>query len=229
MGETTKATTLLLTRPERQSTEFLDLLEARLGYRPKAVISPLAAFVATGADVPEGAAILTSGRAVEAARAALDGRDAFCVGDRTATLARAAGASARSAAGDAEALIRLVLAARPARAVHLRGDESTGDLAARLTAGGVSTAEAVVYRTEPLAPSPAMAALIASGRPILAPVFSPRSARRLADAGIGPGVAVAAISAAAAEPLAAVRVSVADRPDAASMADLVLRLWGDLP
>jgi uroporphyrinogen-III synthase len=232
MGETTKAVTLLLTRPQAQSEEFLDRLTTALGHRPRALIAPLAAFVPTGAAIPEGAAILTSGRAVEAAGPALAGRTAYCVGARTAALAQAAGAAAVSADGDAEALLALVLALRPRRAVHLRGAEATGDLAARLTAGGVPTADVILYRSVPVDPPPALAALLASGTPVLAPVFSPRSAARLAEvAGDAVGrVTVVAISAAAAAPLAgAARVAVADRPDAATMATLVLRLRADLP
>jgi uroporphyrinogen-III synthase len=233
MGETTKACkTLLLTRPQAQSEAFLRDLTARSGPLP-ALISPLAVMEPTGAPVPhDGDLALTSGRAVEAAGSALKGRRAFCVGDRTAALARGAGATAISAGADAEALIAMILAERPARIIHLRGDHISTDLAERLGAAGIAASEVQVYRTRDLPLSAQARAVVEAGAMPLAPAFSPLSARKLAAA-LGPALSratVAAISPAAAEPLAdAAKLAIAEVPTSDAMLDLVARLWDDLP
>src|SRR5690606_8792232 len=133
MGETTKAApgakTLLLTRPAAQSRAFLDLLERRAGSPLPHVISPLFETRPTGARIPAaGTLVLTSGRAVEAlAPGALQGRFVYCVGPRTAALARDAGAEAVDGGGDLERLAARLVADRPGRLVHLRGTHVAGD------------------------------------------------------------------------------------------------------
>ena len=139
MGETTKAApaaTLLLTRPEPQSRDFLGRIEAQAGMSLPHLISPLAEIAATGAAVPAtGTLMLTSGRGVEAAGAALRGRQVYCVGPATAARAREAGASVLAMAPDLDALIAVLLDRRPADLIHLRGTHTTGDPTARLQRG----------------------------------------------------------------------------------------------
>lgn len=234
MDQTTDAAmTLLLTRPVAQSERFLAILTEALGARPPAVISPLAEMLPTGAVVPaKGALALTSGRAVEAAGEILAGRVAYCVGARTAELARQAGAKAISADGDAEALLALIMRQRPDRVIHLRGDHQRGDLVARLRLAGVEADELELYRTRDLPLTTAARRLLDGRGRILAPVFSPRSAARLAEAA-GPALArmvVAAISPAAAAPLAGAQyVEFSEAPNAEALAALTLRLWRGLP
>lgn len=234
MAETTETTgkTLLLTRPLAQSQAFLSDLSQALGAPPPAVISPLTETTPTGATIPaEGVLILTSGRAADAAGVALAGRLAYCVGDRTAEIARQAGATAISASGDAEALIARILADRPGPMVHLRGTYTATDIAARLAAQGIACKEVIVYRTDDLPLTGEARTLLSGTGPVLAPVFSPRSASLLAAA-VGPTLArltVAAIGPAAAAPLAAANPAVADRPDGGAMLALTLRLWAGLP
>jgi uroporphyrinogen-III synthase len=131
-------------------------------------------------------------------------------------------------------LVSRVLAERPkGPLLHLRGQHARGDVAARLTAGGVGTVERVVYdqRARPL--SEEAGAVLGGAAPVVAPVFSPRSAALLAQVGrvVAP-LAIAAISPAAAEaarPLGALRTVIADHPDGAAMIALTCRLLEETP
>jgi uroporphyrinogen-III synthase len=234
MGETTEALTLLLTRPEAQSRAFAARLAALAGRPLPHVIAPLFEVVPTGAGIPgQGVLALTSGRAVENLPAGvLKGRRVYCIGAVTAGLVRAAGAEALLAGDDGEALVARLMADRPGSVVLLRGDHVAGDPATRLIAAGIPVTEIRVYATRDLPLNDAALVLLAEGGAILAPVFSPRSADLLARAAAEalPRLTVAAISRAAAAPLAgAARVVVSTRPDAEAMARLVLTLWPGLP
>lgn len=177
---------VLLTRPEAQSQAFAIALTARFGTRVRPVLAPLMAVGMLTPTLPEGGfagVIFTSVNGVAAAArfgARLPGL-AWCVGDKTAEAARAAGFSARSAGGDADALVAAVLADPPAgRLVHLRGEETRGNVAERLISAGIETISVVVYRQVALPlPGPGLAALRQEG-PVIVPLFSPQSAQRLA-------------------------------------------------
>lgn len=220
---------VILTRPAAQSARFAAALQARFG--PLAVlISPLLMPELLVPPLPDrrfSALILTAQTAVQALAgiSAPLPRRAFCVGDRTAEAAQNAGLQAISAHGDAEDLIRLIQAHHPAPPLlHLRGRDSRGEIAARLTAAGLETQEAVVYdqRPHPLTPE-AFAALSGPG-PVLCPVFSPRTASLLAKALPQPHapLQIAAMSQATATPLlrcAPVAIEIAARPDADALMD----------
>jgi uroporphyrinogen-III synthase len=127
--------------------------------------------------------ILTSARAVPAlARSEAASLPCFAVGEATAEAARAAGIAARAGGGTADALFETLVAAPPAAPlVHLRGRHARGDLAARLTDAGIETAEIVVY-DQPLLPlDDATAQRIAAAPCVVAPLFSPRTARHLRE------------------------------------------------
>ncbi|MCU0826341.1 MAG: uroporphyrinogen-III synthase [Tabrizicola sp.] len=173
---------VLLTRPEEQSRAFAANLVQRFGSRLRPVISPLMAIEYLTPDVPEGpfsGLIFTSANAVEAAlrlRFPLPNK-AWCVGEKTASRAGAAGFAARSADGDADALVAAILASPPeGRLLHLRGEDTRGEVADRLRAGGVETAEAVVYRMSRCALSTEAKELLQSKGVVIVPLFSPRSA-----------------------------------------------------
>lgn len=217
-------TTLLLIRPEAQSLRLAAALRAR-GATAPVVVSPVIGIEARPVTVPEDAdLVLTSQNAVAALP---EGRwRAWCVGDRTAACARARGLETRSAAGDVEALLHLLLAARPARLVHVRGLHAAGDLGRRLGAAGLAVEEVVAYDQVPRALTAAAFDLLAdAGRGVVLPLYSPRSAH-LAAAHPGPWRApidAVAISAAAARAFArTARVTVAARPDGAAMEDAIL-------
>lgn len=138
---------VLLTRPLEQGQAFARRLEERFGGQVEPIFSPLMAPVFLAPPLPTGdfgAVIFTSAMGVAAARTlnlALPGR-AFCVGRQTAKTASAAGFTASSTDGDAEALLANLLADPPkGRLSDLRGEEARGNLAERLTMAGIPTEE----------------------------------------------------------------------------------------
>lgn len=223
----------LLTRPRAQGARFAAELRAAFpGARITA--SPLMAPVFLAPDLPDGditALVLTSETAVQAIRrfpahlrAALP-RLAYCVGDRTARAARAAGFRAVSADGDAADLVGLILQQRPTgQLLYLHGAERRGNVAERLNSAGIDTTSRLIYDQHPQPLTPAARRLLAGAAPVIAPIFSPRSADLLAAA--APPSArraplwIAALSPAVAQAAAALapaRLANARHPDVTSM------------
>jgi uroporphyrinogen-III synthase len=225
--------TVLVTRPAGEAGPFAARLSAA-GWRP--LLWPLLEIVPSTADPDlEGAqaALLTSANAARAVAGRLGSRRprALCVGAATARAAEAAGFAAETpeAAGDGAALAawaaaRLDPADGPL--VFLRGAEVAGDPAGALRGAGFAVREQVVYAARPAtAAPPAVDAALRAGEVDAAAFFSPRAAATFAAlsapwrAGLA-GASAAAISPAAAGPLAGLgfaRVTVAARPDAASV------------
>ncbi|MEX5727936.1 uroporphyrinogen-III synthase [Rhodovulum iodosum] len=173
---------LLLTRPEAQSARFAAAFRARFGCDIDILTAPVMTIAPTGAQLAlDGVSglIFTSENGVSAFAETHEARDltAYCVGDRTANAARAAGFTAFSSRGTAEDLMADLIAAPPeGRLMHLRGAHARGNVADRLTAAGIPTREAVIYdqHAQPL-PDAALDAA-AAARLTLLPLFSPRSA-----------------------------------------------------
>ena len=224
--------TILLTRPLPQSRRFARAL-AGITDLPM-VISPLMQAEALPVDLPKGpfsAIILTSETAVVIARSFPDlPLRAYCVGDRTAEVAGSVGFQPVSAQGDAEALLMLIRAAgETGPLLHLRGEESRGNLAENLTKGGLVTHEAVIYAQRAQSFGEEARALIAGGNPLIVPLFSPRSAqlfRQEIAEPRGPLWLAALSPAVAAElvPLHPDALEIAERPDATAMLLAVQRL-----
>jgi len=230
----------LLTRPRAASEAFAAALTARFGDRAIPVIAPLMAPACLTPDLPQGrfdAVIFTSATGVAAAGrlAAHLPRRAFCVGAQTAARARALGFDACSADGDADALVSLVLAQPDLRRLlHLRGEETRGDIARRLTSAGTETHSAVLYRQVPQPLTDRARRLLDGDGPVILPLFSAQSARRAALA-LTPAprarLHVAVLSpavAAATGGLAPIALTVAERPDAQAMLDAIGALLGRL-
>ena len=226
------AVPVLLTRPLAQATRFADQLIARFGPRVTPIISPLmrTTYVdATFPDVACSAVIFTSEAGVAAAqRFQIAGKTlplkAFCVGAQTAKAAAMLGFDARSADGDAVALIALIRDDLPtAPLLHLHGRNTRGNVAETLTLAGLKTFSVVVYdqTSQPLSGA-AIAALTASN-PVVIPLFSPRSAALLAASVSLPcrsPLLIAAMSRAvadAAAPLLPTALHIATTPDAEGM------------
>ena len=231
-------TLVLVTRPEPDGSAFLTALRRAVPGTWQGVCAPLGRIAPLPLPaMPERAELVLTSRNAVAAAAVSGGRRAWCVGPATATAAESAGlAVAGVGTGGADALVALILRARPeAPLLHLRGEPSAGDVAGRLRAGGLEARDAVVYRQEAVPPGPAFREAleaVGTGRTVLAPVFSPRGARRLsAEAGWASLDAVALSPAVArALCLPGGRVAVCERPDAASMiAALAGRLGGGDP
>lgn len=218
--------TLLLTRPLAQSRRFAAEFVARYGADWPVVISPLLEIVTVPAEVPPAPVVVFTSESAVAPFAALSpaaGRRAWCVGPRTAKVAEAAGFVPILGPGEAQGLVRAILAEETARPLlHARGRHVAAELAALLNAAGVQTLEATVYDQIELPPSIEEGRLLATDGPLLVPLFSPRSARLFAKraANAQARLWIAAISAAAAAPLVALtpaRLEVAPTPDAAGM------------
>ncbi len=230
-------TTLLLTRPLPQSERFAELIGETLADL-RVVISPVLRIVRVETpDLRDGEDIvLTSASALDVIDTApLVGRTAYCVGDRTAAAAKAAGLHAVSADGDADALVRLIRSAPPGGGlVHLRGRHGRGDVADRLAATGLTVREVVVYDQQPVPLSPEARALLGDTEPVILPLFSPRSAALLSEAVPDPAapMAIVAISDAAAKawngPSPARRV-VAGRPNAQAVLDAIRTICAEWP
>jgi uroporphyrinogen-III synthase len=233
---TGNAIPVLLTRPKAQSRAFAGALNARFGPRVRAVITPLMAPVYLTPTLPEGpfaAVILTSATGVEAAArlgVPLPKR-AFCVGSQTAAQARVAGFQATSADGDASALVAAVLAdPPPGRLLHLRGEDTRGDVAERLISAGLETESVALYRQEAQPLTAEAVEILLQPGPVILPVFSPRTATLLRAAlpnGLCAELLLAAMSNAVAEALTGLPHAVlelARRPDADAMQDAVGRL-----
>lgn len=173
---------ILLTRPLAEAQRFADLIAAACpDTPPHTLIAPLLAPEFLPVDLPDrafSALILTSATAVEALRRS--GQHpaplAFCVGPRTAEAARAIGLQTISAEGDAEALFTLIRQHAPAAPLlHLHGEETRGNLPERLSAAGIETVSAILYRQSPRPLSDAARHMLTGGDPVFLPVFSPRS------------------------------------------------------
>ena len=221
---------VLLTRPAAASARFADALRRAFGPATTVFISPLMEPEFLRPLIPPeqfDALILTSETGAGAARrlsaegASLPTR-AFCVGDRTANAAVAAGFAAQSARGDAQGLVRLIdTTDRHSRFLHLHGQETTGDIVQQLGNLGIFACGAVVYRQRPLTLTPEAEKLLAGRNPVIVPLFSPRSADLLGHAGpVAAPLLIAALSAAVADRAATLhpqRMIIVQRPDADAM------------
>lgn len=240
MARQSRAPTLLLTRPAPQSQRFARDLALRLG-DAAIVISPLMQTVFLQPTLPSApfhAVIFTSETGVKAAMNLGQSlpKLAFCVGNRTAHAARAAGFETHSADGDAVALTQLIeTSGVPGPLLHLCGQDSAGDLAETLTKHGIETQSSVVYSQNPKGLFPEAAGLFGQDNPVLIPIFSPRSARLLAAAlpkNTTAPLWIVAISKAAAEAAAALcpeKLVIAAYPDGENMLQAVAGLYISVP
>ncbi|AZY94954.1 uroporphyrinogen-III synthase [Paracoccus sp. S4493] len=199
---------LLMTRPGDDS----ERTAARIG--ADVIVAPILQIVPVDHD---GAAlarapglVFTSAHAVASAGPGR-GRPAICVGERTGQVARDAGFAVIQGAGTADSLVPLI-AASPVPLVHPHGRH----LAQRLAVPGI-----VVYDQRPQPLTARARAALMGARPVVVPVYSPRSARLLAGmaAGARAPLWLVAISdaAAAAWTAPAARRAVADQPSGRAM------------
>ncbi|WP_295048177.1 uroporphyrinogen-III synthase [uncultured Paracoccus sp.] len=208
MSSTTRPV-LLLTRPQADSQRFAAMLPDW-----RAVIAPILRIVPMPHDAARLAQaqglVFTSAHAVASAGPGR-GRLALCVGGHTAQAARAAGFDVRTGNGFAEGLLPLIAAAG-VPLVHPHGRH----LAKRLPVPGM-----VVYDQQAVLLTTEAQALLAGDGPVVLPLFSPRSARLVAEAAQGAQaplwpVAISGAAWAGWSGDAAGHV-VAERPDAAAM------------
>ncbi|WP_417523311.1 uroporphyrinogen-III synthase [Marinovum sp.] len=214
---------LLLTRPRADAESFLADLR-RVATPGRVVISPVLEIVATG-DVPDMTGvtglILTSTNGVRAYDGPR-GLPAYCVGERTTQAAQAAGLRAEMAGETADQLVAHLGTLRPkGRLMHLRGRHARGDVAARLAAQGLRVDETIVYDQVACGFTREARVLLDEERPVILPLFSPRSAEIVAgQAEARARLWIVALSPAVARcvsPLTPERLVIAARPDRASI------------
>lgn len=174
---------LLMTRPRAASESFVAALVAHRVPMGEVVISPAISIEhLTGPVDPAGfgGVVVTSAHALHGV-VAPPGMTAWCVGDATAEEAARAGFDAVSAGGDADDLVRLVASARPgAPLLYLRGQHVSAGLRDALAALGIAVEERVVYDQPESRPTAAALDLFSGVRPVVLPLFSPRTARIVA-------------------------------------------------
>ena len=235
------ATPVLITRPRAEGEAFAAALTARFGTRLRPVVAPLIAprFLAPTIPARDYAAVVfTSAQAVEGARrlGVPLPRLAWCVGRKTAEVAKAAGFRAKSADGDAGTLAKAILADRPDGGIlYLRGVDTRGNLLELLNSSGIHADVAIVYTQDPQPLTVEALALLRAPGPLLIPLFSPRTAT-LFRAALPPDTLaklhIAAMSPAVTEALGDLpraALVVALRPDAPSMLGAVESLLARLP
>lgn len=175
----------LLTRPTAFSQRFAATLQDCFGPDLSITISPLIAPTLLETPFPKGpwgSLILTSETGVAAyARHPNRPEDlpkrAFCVGNRTAEEAELAALDPVSADADAVALIKLIQDHNPAgRLLHICGANTRGDVALNLTKLGHDSEAFVLYEQHQQPLSDAARELLGGDRPVIAPLFSPRTA-----------------------------------------------------
>lgn len=213
--------TLVLTRPLPASRRVARTVRAA-GWPGAILFSPIFEIVTVpGAVLPAGTLVFTSENGVRAAAGlgVLAGRVAVAVGERTARVARGVGAECLSAGGTVDDLEALLLRRGGGPYIHCRGRNAAGDLACRLRSAGFAAEEVVLYDQQAVPLGQAARDALAGPRAAVLPLFSPRSARFVAEDLPASPVAttVLALSAqvAAAWPWEGVRVT--ERPDMAAM------------
>lgn len=227
---------LIITRPAAQAAAFAQALRAAWAPQVEIITAPLLTISALPVTAPAPAGVILSSANGVAAAARLGwpaGLPAWCVGPKTAELAAKAGFAVTQGPGDAAGLIEELTTRRPAGPLlHLRGRHSRGGIASALTKAGLICAELVAYEqnAQPLA-APARAALDDSA-PVVLPVFSPRTATLLADAGPFAAplhlVLISAAAAKATRPLAAASTRIANAPDGDAMLAATLATLSEL-
>jgi uroporphyrinogen-III synthase len=216
---------LLLTRPEAAARRFLKACEAAQGCPLPAILSPVMEITPVDVllgDRPGGLILTSENGAARAGDLGLAGIPAWCVGARTAAVARSQGLDAVEAGPDAEALLKRLLQLAPSGPLlHLRGEHARGDLATRLRAAGLDAWECVAYRQAALPPTPEARRALGGAAPLLVPLFSPRSAALLAAWQPGAPLHVVALSEAVAEQakrgLRPLTLDVAEAPNEGAM------------
>lgn len=214
---------LIITRPEPDGSRFAGLVQGAVDI--EVMLSPLLEIVPLEAKCTSNAYIFTSTNGVaQTKRLGLRGVRAWCVGDRTAEMARAAGYDSISARGTVEDLISLILAQKPQGAIaHIRGKEARGDLGPRLRAAGIKCSDVIAYEQRPLPLSPEVKAKIEGGDPVIIPLFSPKSAALLVEqTRIGPNAVLLAMSEAVAKVFPAGRAHVVSEPNGLAMLNAVI-------
>lgn len=198
---------LLLTRPRKGAEAFVARLDPEVMQDVRVVISPLIDICELDVQVDLSAyagVIFTSSTTVEIAECG-GGRRACCVGAKTAELAEERGWRVERIAVDADQLVASLLKSPvDTPLLHLGGTHRRGQVAERLSAAGLKTDALAIYDQVLRPLSDEARALLAGPGPVVAPLFSPRTAGQFAQEVQGAArLRLVAMSEAVAEPLRA--------------------------
>lgn len=180
---------ILLTRPEASSRRMAGLWAALFDGQVGFCISPLMD-IRFDPRLPDLSGIktliFTSTNGVAAYVEANGPRSLPCytVGDATARAAREAGMQTISAGGNADSLVARILEDQATGPMlHLRGAHARGEIAERLSGQGCPVSQAIVYSQHALPLTAQAQSLLAGEKPVILPLFSPRTATLM---GAGP-------------------------------------------
>lgn len=179
---------ILLTRPMAQSQRLARSLRTAFGAPLHIVISPLmqVAFLKPALPDITPAGLIFSSETAVAAYAQLEIRPvcpAWCIGPRTAKAAQRAGSETVFTARNAADLIAHIIHSRPIGPfLHLRGEDSVGNISVALTAAGIPTDAAVIYAQRSIALTTRALHLLSGTDRVTVPLFSARSAALFATA-----------------------------------------------
>lgn len=210
--------TLIITRPAPDDARFAARVQAAV--EVDVLLSPLQEIVPLPVTCDAAAFVFTSANGVaQAGRLGLTQGRAWCVGDRTAEMARAAGFEAISACGTVEDVFKMIVAGAPkVNIAHVRGKNARGDLAPRLRAVGIDCSDVIAYDQRALTLTDAARAMIEGKMPVIVPLFSPRSAVLLKEQVVlGSHVSLIAMSEAVAQVLPEHVVQVVSAPNGDAM------------
>ena len=219
---------LIISRPSPAGQTFADAVARACTVPYRVLHAPALHIVPLAFDMPAVQhVIFTSAHAVMRS-APGQGLTAWCVGGATAAAAAAKGYTVNSADGDADALVALILSQPPTGPmVHIAGRHRRGAVAARLTAAGLRCATVEAYDQVPQPLPEAVTAAAAGTDPLVAPVFSPRSAQGLLTLQGTAPLHVVAISPAVAALFKAMKPATlltVGHPDADHMRDMTVAL-----
>ena len=221
---------LIVTRPEPQGAAFAATIRQAWDGPLHIILSPLLQIVSVHvADDLSGlgGVIFTSVNGVaQATRLGIHNDiPAFCVGDKTAAAASAAGFAAITGPGDATQLTEMILADRPTGPLaHIRGKHARGNIADVLTDAGLPCQDVIAYDQLALPLTDVAQKALQGKNPVVVPLFSARTCTIFE--GCGPFAAplhVVAISAAAMpKHVSAQTKTISAAPDGSAMIDATL-------
>ena len=228
---------IILTRPEKEARDFSDRILSRLP-KVKIIISPLIRIEFTKPKVDLTAfdgIIFTSSNGVEAIKnfSIPQSMPCFAVGPKTAQQAAQLGFLASQGPGNADDLITLILS-QPSvgRLIHISGEHTRGNISTRLTQAGQSCENIIAYRQETLSLTREALHAFKGGKPLVLPLFSPRTAQLLITLSVPLEQShVIALSEAVAKPFNDFKLSsltVAKAPRAESILDDLLRIFTNI-
>ena len=225
---------ILLTRPRTQADRFAGEIRRRFGAEIgpslNILISPLFEIIPRTFDQPlsqDQIFVFSSENGVHGLTNSCTptGQTAYCVGDRTAAAAQAAGFTAISAKGNSADLIARILADRPSAPItYAHGATVRVDIAKALRSQGLNAMNTVVYDQHPRDLSDPAKTLLCNAANTILPVFSPLTATTLSQQlpHSTSQLHVLALSTAVADNWDGPgRVQICERPNSNSMLDLI--------